>query len=301
MINHRRKFLKSAFWGGMAQSLVPDPALAANGYIQRSTYTPLKLSCNLYSFNGPLRNGEMTLEEVFQFCSEVGFAAVDPTGYYFPGYPAVPSDDYVYEIKKKAFLLGLDISGTGVRTDFSNPDADKRAADVTLVGKWAEVAAKMDAPVLRIFAGKGVPSGYSEKETMDWAVECIRQCTELGKKKGVMIVLQNHNELLKTVDQVLYIRKKIASDWLGINLDIGSLRAGDPYEEIAKLAPYAYTWQIKEKVYRNGKEEKPDLPRLREIIRKSGYRGYIPIETLEGDPRVQVPRFLGEIRAALAG
>lgn len=301
MINHRRKFLKSALWGGVAQSLLPNSAVVAKGYIQMSTYAHLKLSCNLYSFNDPLRKGKMTLEQVFQFCADSGFAAVDPTGYYFPGYPAVPPDDYVYEIKKKAFLLGLDISGTGVRTDFSNPDASKRAADVELVRQWVEVAAKMDAPVLRVFAGKGVPEGHSEQEVMDWAVEGIRQCTELGKKKGVMIVLQNHNELLKTVDQVLYIRKKIASDWLGINLDIGSLRAGDPYEEIAKLAPYAYTWQIKEKIYRNGKEEKPDLPRLMEIIRKSGYRGYIPIETLEGDPRVQVPRFLGEVRAALVG
>ena len=298
---YRRKFLKSALVVGATPSLISNVGISSQGYPQAPNPTHLKLSCNLYSFNNPLRKGEMTLEEVFQFCSDAGFAAVDPTGYYFPGYPAVPSDAYLYEIKKKAFLLGLDISGTGVRTDFSNPDASQRAADVELVRQWVEVAAKMDAPVLRVFAGKGVPNGHSEQEVMDWAVEGIRQCTELGKQKGVMIVLQNHNELLKTVDQVLYMRKKVPSDWLGINLDIGSLRAGDPYEEIAKLAPYAYTWQIKEKMYRNGIEVKPDLPRLMEIIRKSGYRGYIPIETLEGDPRVQVPRFLREVRAALEG
>lgn len=288
----RRNFLKAAPLGGIT--------LASNGAnFLAVPVSHLKLSCNLYSFNDPLRKGEMTLEEVFKFCSDIGFAAVDPTGYYFPDYPAVPSDDYIYAIKKTAFLLGLDISGTGVRTDFSNPDPNKRAADVELVRQWVEVAAKMDAPVLRVFAGKGVPAGHTEQKTMDWAVEGIRQCVEHGRQKGVMIVLQNHNELLKTVDQVLYFRKKIASDWLGINLDIGSLRAGDPYEEIAKLAPYAYTWQIKEKVYRRGQEEKPDLPRLMKIIRDSGYRGYIPIETLEGDPKVQVPRFLGEVRAAL--
>ncbi len=241
----------------------------------------------------------MTLEEVLRFCSDIGFEAVDPTGYYFPGYPSVPSDEYVYQIKKRSFRLGMDISGTGVRTDFSVADPAKRAADVELVRQWVEVAAKMDAPVLRVFAGKGVPEGYTERKAMDWAVEGIEQCVEFGKKQGVMIVLQNHNELLKTVDQVLYIRKKIPSEWLGINLDIGSLRAGDPYEEIEKLAPYAYTWQIKEKVYRKGVEEKPDLPRLMKIIKDSGYRGYIPIETLEGDPKVQVPRFLGEVRAAL--
>ena len=301
MTGNRRIFLKNTLQCGAALSMAPKMGEQPQAFPKGNASAHLKLSCNLYSFNDPLRKGEMSLEEVFKFCSDIGFAAVDPTGYYFPGYPAVPTDEYVYEIKKKAFLLGLDISGTGVRTDFSNPDATKRAADVELVRQWVEVAAKMDAPVLRVFAGKGIPEGHSEQEVMDWAVEGIRQCTEFGKAKGVMIVLQNHNELLKTVDQVLYIRKKIASDWLGINLDIGSLRAGDPYEEIAKLAPYAYTWQIKEKIYRNGREEKPNLSRLMEIIQKSGYRGYIPIETLAGDPREQVPRFLAEVRAAVAG
>ncbi len=94
MGNHRRKFLKSALWGSVAQSLVPTKAVVAKSYIQMSAHAHLKLSCNLYSFNDPLRKGEMTLEEVFQFCSDVGFAAVDPTGYYFPGYPAVPADEY---------------------------------------------------------------------------------------------------------------------------------------------------------------------------------------------------------------
>jgi sugar phosphate isomerase/epimerase len=283
-----------------AAALISAPGLNAEALATPANRTSkIKLSCNLYSFNDPLRKGEMTLAEVLEFCSDAGFEAVDPTGYYFPDYPKVPADEYVYEIKKKAFLLGLDISGTGVRTDFSAPDPEKRAADVELVRKWVDVAAKMDAPVLRVFAGKGVPEGHAEGTVMDWAVESIRQCVEFGRQKGVMIVLQNHNELLKTVEQVLYIRKKIASDWLGINLDIGSLRAGDPYEEIKKLAPYAYTWQIKENVYRYGKEEKTDLGKIIGIVQESGYRGYIPLETLSGDPRVQIPRFLAEVRAAM--
>jgi sugar phosphate isomerase/epimerase len=296
MEHNRRKFLKFSFFG---KFILCNSFFAKSKASSAQPGYKLKLSCNLYSFNEPLRKGEMSLKEVIRFCSDIGFDAVDPTGYYFPGYPDVPPDNYVYDIKQKAFLQGLDISGTGVRTDFSNPDASKRAADVELVRKWVDVAAKMDAPVLRVFAGKGVPEGHAERETMEWAVDGIRQCVEHGQKKGVMIVLQNHNELLKTVDQVLYIRQRIASDWLGINLDIGSLRAGDPYEEITKLAPYAYTWQIKEKIYRYGQEEKPDLVRLMRLIRNAGYRGYIPIETLEGDPRVQVPRFLAEVRSAV--
>lgn len=294
----RRNFLKTTPLGVLASTAGSKSPLLE---IKPIAHGPIKLSCNLYSFDAQLRKGEMTLEEVFAFCSNLGFAAVDPTGYYFPNYPEVPPDDYVFDLKKKAFRLGLDISGTGVRTDFSNPDPAQRATDVELVRKWVEVAAKMDAPVLRVFAGKGIPAGDTEKQTMDRAVESIAQCVEYGKKAGVMIVVQNHNELLKTVEQVLYIREQILSDWLGINLDIGSLRAGDPYEEIAKLAPYAYTWQIKESVYRRGVEERTDAKKIIKILRQADYRGYIPLETLKSDPRVQLPRFMADIRAALQG
>ena len=74
------------------------------------------------------------------------------------------------------------------------------------------------------------------------------------------------------------------------------------YREIAALAPHAYTWQVKELVYRNNVEERVDLRQIVRILRETGYRGYVPIETLgSGDPREKVRRFLGEFREALAG
>jgi len=45
---------------------------------------------------------------------------------------------------------------------------------------------------------------------------------------------------------------------------------------------------------------KVDLGKLIRIIRESGYRGYLPIETLgAGDPKEKVPVFVKEVRAAL--
>ncbi len=117
-----------------------------------------------------------------------------------------------------------------------------------------------------------------------------------------MIAYQNRDELLKTADEVLALRERVASDWFGLNVDIGSLRTGDPYEEIARLAPFACTWQIKERLYRKGPGRKrTDVRRVCAILREAGYRGYAPIETLgKGDPREKVRRFLDEVRTALA-
>lgn len=260
----------------------------------------IKLSCNLYTFNAPLRSGEMTLEEVIRFCADLGFDAVDPTGYYLTGYPAAPPDAYLFEIKKLAFLLGLDISGTGVRNDFTPPDQKDREESIQLVRQWIDVSAKLDAPVLRIFDGKG-DSNASDKENLARIINSIKTCVAYGSVKGVMLVLQNHNEFIKSAEQVLYVREQVGSDWFGLNVDIGSLPQDDPYEEIARLAPYAYTWQIKENVNRKGKEEKTDLNKIVQILRSSGYRGYIPLETLgPGDPKVKITEFLAEVREALA-
>jgi sugar phosphate isomerase/epimerase len=289
---------RRAFLTALASGLGPD---ASEGAEAPARAARIKLSCNLYSFNAPLRSGAMTLEQVIDFCAELGFDAVDPTGYYFPGHPEPPADAYVLAVKRRAFLCGLDVSGTGVRNDFTQPEAAKREADVAHVGRWTEVAAKLGAPVLRVFDGRAEATGPGREQMTSWVVDGFRACAAHGGRHGVMIAYQNHDELLKTAGEVLAVRERVASPWFGLNVDIGSLRTGDPYEEIARLAPFACTWQIKERLYRKGQEEKTDVLRVFRILRQAGYRGYAPIETLgEGDAREKVRRFLGEVRTALA-
>jgi sugar phosphate isomerase/epimerase len=297
---------RRAWLGSMAALPLAGLAAAGTHSDGRQSTPPrrqasVRISCNLYSFNAPLTSGALTLQQALDLCAGMGFDAVDPTGYYFTGYPEPPADAEIFRIKKHAFRLGLDISGTGVRNDFAQPDLARREADITLVKRWIEVAAKLGAPVLRIFAGRDVPAGHTEREAHDWVVESLEACIEHAGRFGVMIVLQNHNDLVKTARQTLAIRSRIASDWFGLNVDIGSLRTGDPYEEIARLAPFAYTWQIKELVYRQGREERVNLDAIVRIVRDAGYRGYLPIETLgAGDPAMKLRQFLGDVRAALA-
>jgi sugar phosphate isomerase/epimerase len=260
------------------------------------------VSCNLYSFNAPLTSGAMTLAQVIGECAEIGFDAVDPTGYYFSGYPDVPDDETIAGVKLQALRLGLQISGTGIRTDFATADVERRNADLRLTEHWVEVAAKLGAPMLRVFAGHGEPARrLTWRESRERVLAALADAVRAGARRGVAIVLQNHHDVLRTAAEVLEVKRGTRSEWLGLNVDIGSLRDGDPYAEIAQLAPFAYTWQIKESVYRQGREEKTDLARIVRILRDSGYRGFVQLETLgEGDPRLKVRRLLDEFREALA-
>ena len=295
----RRTFLKTAIVGLPLAGAMRPTSLAAAETKKQNT---IRLSCNLYSFNELLASGQMTLDQVLTFCAGLGFDAVDPTAYYFPNYPALPDDSYVYQIKRNAFRLGLDISGTGVRNDFTLPDPTRRKAEVELVRRWIGVAARLGAPVIRVFAGTGkeLPAGYNREEVTGWVVDAIRECTFYGAKQGVMIVLQNHADFIQTADHILQIVRGVNSDWLAVNLDIGSFKTGDPYRQIAQIAPYAATWQIKENLFVNGQERETDLGKIVRIVRESGYRGYLPIETLgKGDPRVKVPAFYEKVKKAL--
>ncbi|SIN65338.1 sugar phosphate isomerase/epimerase family protein [Chitinophaga niabensis] len=284
------------------RTLMAVPALAVTPKSLHGAPAPvrsrLKISLNAYSFNTPLRDGSMSLDDMLEFCAGTPIQAVDITGYYFPGYPAVPKDEYIYHIKRKAFRLGLDISGTGVRTDFTNPDKQKRLADVQLVKDWIECAAKLGAPVIRIFSGTLETNNW--KEVAAYMMEDVKACIAHGQKHGVMVGIQNHNDFIKTADHVHQISKMVDSEWFGIILDTGSYRTGDPYQQIADTARYAINWQLKENVFINGVEQPADLNKIINAVKASGYQGYLPIETLgAGDPRVKVPVFVEKVRKAL--
>ena len=272
----------------------------------------IKLALNAFSFNdvlmakGTPEKPAFTLFDLLDWCSDQNIEAIDITGYYIPTYPEVPSDEYIYELKRKAFRLGIDISGTGIRNNFASPDPAVRAADVERAKKWIIVAEKLGAPVIRLFAGE-IPKGYENKwdEVAGWMIECFKECAAFGAQHGVIIGIQNHGDMLQTADQCIKVVKAVNSKWAGLILDTGNFRVADPYADIAAVIPYTVNWQMKESVFGNTSEVKTDFIRLMKIIKKSGYRGYVPVETLKlvgkvrpYDPFVLVPQILKELQAA---
>ena len=275
--------------------------LMAGSLVQRNRGSHVKLALNAYSFNKPLMNGSMKLAEVIDFCAENELEGVDLTGYYFPGYPKVPTDEFIYGIKRHAWMNGVTIGGTGVRNDFTLPIAAERVEQIRLVKDWVDVAEKLGGNMVRVFAGKVVPKGFTFDQVLEWMVPAFQDCSAYAAKKGILLGLQHHDDYLKTAAETIRLTEAVKSDWFTVILDVGSLRQGDPYAEIEKLLPYASNWQVKEHVWYGTKKVEIDLPRLRKIVDKIGYRGFMPIEALgEGDPKVVVKNFLGKVRAAFA-
>ena len=278
-----------------------------------NTQEKLILSVNAYSFNDLLSardktNNEQvyTLFNLIDWCAYNNIKAIDITGYFFPTYPKVPSDEYIEKLRNKAVQSGIAISGTGIRNNFASPDPTIRAAGVTLAKDWIVVASKLNAPVIRLFAGE-IPAGYEQKwdEVAGWMIECFKECAEFGKLYGVKIGIQNHGDMLQTAEQCLKVLKAIDSEWAGLIIDTGSFKTSDPYKDIELTAPYAINWQVKESPFGIGNKERTDFNQLIRIIKNQGYNGYLPVETLlvKGrtyDPFKLVTEMIDELRASIA-
>jgi sugar phosphate isomerase/epimerase len=300
---NRRIFTRSLAVAGIGSVAMPVMGNFAksNGVLSvKDANECLKISLNAYSFDRPLRAGTFSISDMLTYCSRVGFAGVDLTGYYFPHYPEVPSDAYIYEIKKMAFKLGLGISGTGVKNDFTWSDPVKREGEKKLVKDWILVAEKLGAPIVRIFAGTLSKENFTWEQRVKWIADDINECAEFAKSHGVMLALQNHNDFLKTSTDIEKIFQLIDTKWIGLLLDIGSFHTPDPYADVAKNAKYAISWQLKEKVFVNDTQVDTDYAKIIDIVRKSGYRGFLPLETLgEGDPATKIEALFKKVQSVI--
>ena len=297
----RRGFLLRSMGAAALSAVSVPPATAfASGAVKRRSGVNLRIGLNAYSFNRSLMAGKMTLDDVVDFCARHNVDGLDATGYYFPGYPKVPTDEYIYKLKRTAYMNGVTISGTGVRNDFALADASARKEQIQLVKDWVDVAHKLGANFVRVFSGRLLPRGYTFDQVLEWMIPAFQECAEYGKRHGVIIGLQHHDDFLKTAEETIRVVDSVNSDWFSVVLDVGSFQQKDPYEQIEKLLPYACTWQIKENVWYGGKLTPIDLPRVKAIIEKVGYRGFLPIEALgQGDPYVVVATFLDKVRKVM--
>ena len=273
---------------------------------------PLIPSLNAYSFSDLLiaRNSRdkqqvYSLFNLLDWCAANQIKGVDPTAYFFPTYPEVPSDDYLKKLKDRAAVLGITLTGTGIRNDFASPDPKIRKAGVELAKKWIVAASKMNIPVVRLFSGE-IPKGYENRweEVADWMIESYKECAAYGEKHGVKIGIQNHGDMLQTAAQCKYVLNGVNSKWAGLIVDTGNFKTADPYKDIAELVPYAINWQIKESPFEIGNQTPTDYNRLVKIIKEGGYKGFLPIETLlvrgkPYDPFVLVPQMLNRIHEAI--
>ena len=292
----RRRFLQSAIAAGAACGLAGAPAAAIEP-IRRVGKPNIRLSCAAYSYRKylDLKKPTMDLDGFIDLCAEMGLDAVELTAYYF----AQTTPEYLAHLKSKCTRLGLDVSGTAVGNDFCVTDPAKLAAQKKMVRDWVEHTSRLGGKTIRIFAGRAEKND-TEDAARARAVEAIQEACDYAARYGIILALDNHGGITATAAQMLAIIKAVKHDAFGVNFDTGNFHTDDPYADLARIAPYAVVSQIKTEVHPKGKREDADLKRLLDILRSTGFRGYVALEyEAAEDPKTAVPKGIEALRRAL--
>ena len=302
---NRRKFLTRTILSGLAVSggtfLDPSQCLASEPF-KRQGSPRLPLSIAAYSFRDYFNHKDaskrISLFDFIDYCADQGCQGAELTSYYFP---KEVRNDFLLQVKRHAFLRGIEISGGAVGNNFALPKGEKRDQQLAMVKQWVDYSAVMGAPHIRVFAGS--PGGTLDlAEAKKMCISGLEECCEYAGSKGIFLGLENHHGIVTEPDDLLEIVRAVKSPWFGINLDTGNFQTDDPYADLAKCAPYAVNVQVKVEVKRRGqsKAEPSDYAKINRLLRDANYQGYVALEyEAKEDPFAAIPGALKSLKAAL--
>ena len=293
---HRRDFLLGTLATAGTTAISANTAHAIEP-IRREGRSLIRLSLAAYSFRQALnltrKPPTMTYDGFIDLTASMPFDAVEFTEYYFPQ----TTPQYLAGLKGRCTRLGLDVSGTAIRTDFCVNDGTRLKEQIEHCKRWVEHTSRLGGKTVRIFGGT-VAKNDTEERARRQCIEAMQECCTYAGQFGIYLALENHGGITGTSEQMLALVRAVKSDWFGVNLDTGNFRTKDPYADLERLAPYAIVVQIKTEITRQGrKAEEADLKRKIQMLRNVNYRGYVALEyEAAEDAKTAVPRYARALR-----
>jgi sugar phosphate isomerase/epimerase len=308
MIINRRKFIAKGAIAAAGISTI-NLGMVPPKKSAKVIHNPIGVSTySFWQFNGPKE--ERSMEYCIDHAARMGFDGIELL------LRQMSSEDsaYIKKVKKYAFHSGLALMGFSTHQGFLSPDKAKRDENIKLTIHQIELAYELGIPTMRLNTGtwgtsknfddlmahKGIEpvlEGYTEDEGFKWVIDSIEACIPKAEECGVVLGLENHWGLGRTAEGVKRIVDAINSEWLMVTLDTGNFLE-NPYSQLEMLAPQTILMQAKT-YYGGGKWYTLDLdyPRIGEIMRKTGYKGFVSLE-FEGnaDPMQAVPQSLELLR-----
>lgn len=286
----RRSFLKTVSAGAIATTAI-DVLGAPSGEAQTAASgkaARLFSGCCAYTYRNAFKQG-FTLEKFIEKAVEMRLDAVDMTVYYMTSTDA----GYIENLRWLAYKHAVQFSGAACGVSMVKADPAKRADSLVQIKKWIDVADRLGAPHLRIFAGP-LPKGSSLSDATTWVVETMKAAADYSASKGIMVGLEDHYGVSQRADVCLEIMHRVNSPYAGINLDITHFdpKAGDYYEQIASCIPYATNTHIRTK-FDDGTAI--DMDRVWKMFADAGFKGYMSYEGEELDTP-GIPSAIAEIQ-----
>lgn len=196
------------------------------------------------------------------------------------------------EARRKVADAGLAVSCLALGARLAKPSAEERAAQVERIARYAELAADLGAPMMRVFGGP-VPEGHTVAGLRDAAAEALGQAAARAAEYGVAPCLETHDHFNDPAD-VAYVVSQAGHPNVGVVWHANHhLRLGIPVADAYRtLRPWVRHCHISEGP-KPGDERPANGPlplgsgddNVREVVRvlqADGFAGVLSWEWING-------------------
>ena len=239
------------------------------------------LSCETYSFRDLIRAGKLDMLQVPEFYKELGIKGISYNDMFFKSF----DDDYVDQIKAAVKKADRVVTCFIIEGNLASADEALRRKQIETDMMKLHVAHRLGAPLVRVNVGStGKQENADDTLGIERVVAAFKEMLPLARQLNIRISIENHGGVSAKGDNVVKIIQATDPKWVGALVDFGNFGSAR-YEEIPKVAPYAFSTHIKVGAFHPDGEADIDLPRIFAMLKKYNYKGPLSIEyEAKGDP-----------------
>ncbi len=283
----RRNFILQTGLAATALGLQPYTPFA----MTRSPVAPLKLSLAQWSLHRSLEAGRVHAEDFASIArNEYGINAVEYVNSFYSGHGE--DEGFWKDMRTRADNEGVRsllimVDGEG---ELGAPTKEERRLAVENHLKWIRASKILGGHSIRVNA-----FGRGNRDSLKGALtESLGNLADYGKQAGINILIENHGLHTSDAAFIVDIIREVNSPYLGtlpdfgnwcLSVEWGSTQGNtcteiyDPIKGVGQFLPFARGVSAKSYDFgKDGDQTLIDYPGLLQLVKESGYEGYIGIE-----------------------
>jgi sugar phosphate isomerase/epimerase len=241
------------------------------------------LSCETYSYRQLIAAGKMDMLSAPAFYKQEGIPGISYNDSFFKQ----RDDAYIDQVKAAVKAAGRVVTCFVIEGNLAQADEAKRRQQIEYDKAGLRVAYRLGAPVVRINVGRTGPQENADDTLgVERVIAAFKELLPLARQLKLRLAIENHGGVSKTAANIVKIIQGTDRRRVGALVDFGNFPDAVRYDEVAKVAPYAFVTHVKINEFdERGEASSLDFPRILNTLKAQKYKGSLSIEYEgKGDP-----------------
>jgi sugar phosphate isomerase/epimerase len=241
------------------------------------------LSCETYSYRQLIAAGKLDMVSAPAFYKQEGIPGISYNDSFFKQ----RDDVYIDQVKAAVKAAGRVVTCFVIEGNLAQADEAKRRQQIEYDKAGLRVAYRLGAPVVRINVGRTGPQENADDTLgVERVIAAFKELLPLARQLNLRLAIENHGGVSKTAANIVKIIQGTDRRRVGALVDFGNFPDAVRYDEVARVAPYAFVTHVKINEFdERGEASSIDFPRILNMLKAQKYKGSLSIEYEgKGDP-----------------